>query len=98
MRSKIKAQLETLKAAGILNVVLSAFGCGAFGNPADKFSEIYKELLEEYSENFDEAVFLKKDGGTRASVKSAKEAKIFHQYLTGKGIVVIIMPSWPRWQ
>lgn len=33
-RLRIAAQLETLRAAGIRHAVLSAFGCGAFQNPA----------------------------------------------------------------
>eukprot|EP00957_Ditylum_brightwellii_P163319 12435452-Ditylum_brightwellii.AAC.1 len=35
MRCRIIAQLVTLIDAGVRHVILSAFGCGAFRNPAD---------------------------------------------------------------
>lgn len=34
MRKKVAAQFDTLQEHGIRHTVLSAFGCGAFGNPA----------------------------------------------------------------
>jgi hypothetical protein len=46
-RRKIYAQLNTLKNNGVTHVVLSAFGCGAFRNPAVKVAMTYKEALEE---------------------------------------------------
>ena len=47
MGRRIRAQFKTLRAAGVRHVVLSAFGCGAFGNPADKVAALYrKELVE----------------------------------------------------
>lgn len=57
MRRKIAAQLDTLIEAGIRNVVLSAFGCGAFGNPASKVAQIYKEELARRPGHFDDVVF-----------------------------------------
>jgi hypothetical protein len=57
MRKKIVAQLETLKEKKICHVVLSAFGCGAFLNPADRVAKIYKEELEKRSGDFDDVVF-----------------------------------------
>ena len=57
MRRKIRAQLDTLIEAGVRNVVLSAFGCGAFGNPASEVAKIYKEELEKSAAHFDDVVF-----------------------------------------
>ena len=44
-RSRISAQLETLRHRQIRHVVLGAFGCGAFGNPADHVARIYREEI-----------------------------------------------------
>jgi hypothetical protein len=57
MRKKIIAQLETLKANNIRHVVLSAFGCGAFGNPAVQVARIYKEEIAKRAGDFDDVVF-----------------------------------------
>ncbi|MBP9721940.1 MAG: DUF2263 domain-containing protein [Gammaproteobacteria bacterium] len=56
-RRKIAAQLETLIAHGQRHVVLSAFGCGAFGNPPEQMAEIYREELAKRAEKFDVVVF-----------------------------------------
>jgi len=45
-RMRVRAQLETLQDKGIKHAVLSAFGCGAFQNPADQVARIYREELE----------------------------------------------------
>jgi uncharacterized protein (TIGR02452 family) len=45
MRSRISAQLDTLIEQGIRHVVLGAFGCGAFQNPAESVAEIYREHI-----------------------------------------------------
>jgi len=57
MRRRIVAQLETLMDAGIRHVILSAFGCGAFRNPADEVAVIYREEIEKRMSNFDVVVF-----------------------------------------
>ena len=57
MRKKIAAQLDTLIENNIRHVVLSAFGCGAFNNPADKVASIYKEELQKRAGKFDDVVF-----------------------------------------
>lgn len=59
-RSKIVAQLETLKIAGIRHAVLSAFGCGIFHNPPENVAKIYQDELKKRSrdfDDFDEVVF-----------------------------------------
>ena len=44
-RRRIRAQLDTLHRHGIRHAVLSAFGCGAFCNPAEQVARIYREEL-----------------------------------------------------
>jgi hypothetical protein len=44
-RRRIAAQLDTLRDHGIRHAVLSAFGCGAFRNPAREVAEIYRDEL-----------------------------------------------------
>ncbi len=46
MRRKIAAQLDTMIEKNQEYAVLSAFGCGAFGNPPERVAQIYKEELE----------------------------------------------------
>jgi hypothetical protein len=56
-RKRVKAQLDTLKENNIRHVVLSAFGCGAFLNPAVGVAKIYHELLKDYTKFFDVVAF-----------------------------------------
>ena len=51
------AQLETLMASGVRHVVLSAFGCGAFRNPAARVAAAYREALTPRAEHFDLVAF-----------------------------------------
>jgi hypothetical protein len=44
-RKRIKAQFDTLKKYGIRNVVLGAFGCGAFQNPAHLIAQVYRQEI-----------------------------------------------------
>lgn len=54
---RVAAQLDTLAAAGVRHAVLSAFGCGAFQNPADKVAAAYCEALAARKEHFDVVAF-----------------------------------------
>jgi hypothetical protein len=54
---RVAAQLETLIEAGVRHVVLSAFGCGAFMNPANKVATAYHEALKERHMHFDVVAF-----------------------------------------
>jgi hypothetical protein len=56
-RKRIAAQLETLRRAGLRHVVLSAFGCGAFMNPAQRVAELYSEELERRRLDFSVVAF-----------------------------------------
>ena len=56
-RKRVAAQLDTLIEAGIRHVVLSAFGCGAFMNPATYVASAYHEALKERHMHFDVVVF-----------------------------------------
>ena len=51
-RKRISAQLDTLRGQQIRHVVLGAFGCGAFRNPADRVAGIYREEIAARSEDF----------------------------------------------
>jgi len=62
-RARIRAQLDTLSAKGVRHAVLSAFGCGAFQNPADQVASIYKEELEASLDKFDKIIFAIFDPG-----------------------------------
>ncbi len=55
--NRILAQFKTLKKARIRHVVLSAFGCGAFKNPAPEVARAYHEALTRYRLDFDVVVF-----------------------------------------
>lgn len=46
-RRRIAAQLDTLIDANIRYAILSAFGCGAFQNPADRVAALYRQEIDE---------------------------------------------------
>ena len=56
-RRRLRAQFETLKDAKQRHAALSAFGCGAFGNPTEAVAGSYAELLKEYQGDLDVVVF-----------------------------------------
>lgn len=47
MARRIRAQLLTLRRAGVRHAVLSAFGCGAFRNPAERVATLYRDALRD---------------------------------------------------
>jgi hypothetical protein len=51
-RRRVAAQLETLRDRGIRHVVLGAFGCGAFRNPADRVAAIYRDEIASRAADF----------------------------------------------
>lgn len=53
MRKRIRAQLDTCIDKNVRHVVLSAFGCGAFLNPAGSVADLYKEEIERCMDKFD---------------------------------------------
>lgn len=58
MKNKIKVIFEVALANSHENLVLSAFGCGAYGNPPEQIALIFKELLNnEYDGCFKKIVF-----------------------------------------
>ena len=59
LTKRIEAQLNTLIQRGIQHVVLSAFGCGAFENPATDVARCFCEVLqsEEFAGAFRRVVF-----------------------------------------
>ncbi len=56
-RLRIRAQLDTLRDAGVRHAVLSAFGCGAFRNPAATVARLYREELERQRDAFTHVAF-----------------------------------------
>ena len=57
LTKRIEAQLNTLIQRGIQHVVLSAFGCGAFGNDPTMVAEIYRRALWQHRADFSVVVF-----------------------------------------
>jgi len=54
---RVRAQLNTLAAAGVRHAVLSAFGCGAFMNPAQRVAAAYAAELHRRAADFDVVAF-----------------------------------------
>ena len=54
---RVSAQLDTLISKGVRHCVLSAFGCGAFQNPASYVAAAYREALEGRAMSFDVVAF-----------------------------------------
>lgn len=54
---RVRGQLDTLVAAGVRHVVLSAFGCGAFRNPAPRVAAVYATELRTRAADFDVVAF-----------------------------------------
>jgi uncharacterized protein (TIGR02452 family) len=57
MEKRIEAQFATLEEAQIRHVVLSAFGCGAFGNNPYQIASMYRAAVERHKKNFDVIAF-----------------------------------------
>jgi uncharacterized protein (TIGR02452 family) len=70
-REKTKLKIQQILNAFLVNenynIVLGAFGCGAFGNPVNDIANIFKEILDsdEYKNRFQSVTFavLKEAGG-----------------------------------
>ena len=60
---RIVAQLDTLRAAGLRHAVLSAFGCGAFMNPASQVARCYHDAISQRLDSFDVIAFAVFDAG-----------------------------------
>jgi hypothetical protein len=56
-RRRIAAQFATLERLGIRCAVLSAFGCGAFRNPADQVARLYRDEITARAARFDVIAF-----------------------------------------
>ena len=60
---RVRAQLDTLAAAGIRHAVLSAFGCGAFQNPTARVAAVYEAELRKRADDFEVVAFAIYDAG-----------------------------------
>jgi hypothetical protein len=56
-RRRISAQFDTLQHHGVKHVVFSAFGCGAFRNPADRVARIYRDEILKHGSAFSVIAF-----------------------------------------
>lgn len=56
-RRRVSEQLHTLREHGIRHVVLGAFGCGAFRNPADRVARVYREEIAKRTRDFSAIAF-----------------------------------------
>jgi hypothetical protein len=54
---RVSAQLDTLIEHSVRYAVLSAFGCGAFQNPAHEVAAAYREALDTRASHFDVVAF-----------------------------------------
>jgi hypothetical protein len=56
-RRRIAAQLDTMIEKSVRHAILSAFGCGAFRNPADVVARLYREEIAARKAHFDVIAF-----------------------------------------
>lgn len=78
LRRRISAQLDTLIVEGKTNVILGAWGCGAFKNTPETVAEIYREEIEKRANWFQHIIFpiIKTDN-------QIENYTIFDNYLSG---------------
>lgn len=62
-QTRIAAILDTLISTRVRHAVLSAFGCGAFRNPAADVAQIFREALLSRADAFDSVVFAIRSAG-----------------------------------
>lgn len=83
MREKMRVVLRTAIRNGHRQVVLGAFGCGAFGNPNNVVAQLWNDVLSEQEFQggyWKDVVFAVLDG------KGVSNFKVFHQALDGLSI------------
>ena len=64
MEKKISAQFTTMMQQNQKYCILSAFGCGAFLNPAEQVAKIYADCIFNFRDHFEHIVFAIFDRGT----------------------------------
>ena len=65
-------------------LILSALGCGAFGNPPEHMAFIFQEVLAEFAGAFKKIYF---------AIKGGRNLEVFRQVLTGRTGVVKLPPQ-----
>ncbi len=78
---RVKAQLDTLRDAGLTHAILSAFGCGAFMNPPEIVSRLYRTELEKDDRGLREVTFAIFDPGWETG-----NFKAFEEAFSGFGV------------
>ena len=73
VRLRVKAVLNAAAMSGHTNLVLGAWGCGAFGNPPTHVARIFKEELESYQGVFAAVVFAIIDPVNDGNLRPFKE-------------------------
>ena len=56
-KQKIRRIFQLANENGHVDMVLSALGCGAYGNPPEQIAQLFKEVIKEYYGYFREIVF-----------------------------------------
>ena len=57
MQTQIELILEAARQSGCQALVLSAFGCGAYGNPPGAVAKLFKEALHRHGGQLEKVVF-----------------------------------------
>ena len=57
MKAQIALILEAAQLSGCQALVLSAFGCGAYGNPPRVVARFFKEAIQQYGGQLRDVVF-----------------------------------------
>ena len=57
MGRRVAAQFDTLEKHGVRHAVLSAFGCGAFRNPAPEVAKLYRREIDRRRDRFAHIAF-----------------------------------------
>ena len=57
MTKRFTKVLKSAIVNGQRNLILGAWGCGVFRNPPDLNAQIFREVLDNYSDSFDEVIF-----------------------------------------
>ena len=75
MTTRFTKVLKSAIANGQRNLILGAWGCGVFRNPPSVNAQIFRKVLDDYSDSFDEIIF---------AIPDDSNYKVFKDYLFDK--------------